>query len=173
MAEPATKITDHRLPATMTPTRACVRPSPETQCLFIEALKPRSWEPNTEVLKPRSWEPNAVTRACRHGRIVSDRHGYSLVSYKVTKSVCGCVRRCSGSVFYGRTGHRDNWPPATSDHDSNTCVRACVQVLKPSVCLSESWNPGPEIQVLRTKCRNRTGWTHIFPNFFFLKNPKI
>ncbi len=32
-----------------------------------------------EVLKPRSREPNAITRACGHGRIVSDRHGYPLV----------------------------------------------------------------------------------------------
>jgi hypothetical protein len=45
----------------------------------IEVLKPRSWEPNIEVLKPRSWEPNATTRACRHERIVSYRHGYPLV----------------------------------------------------------------------------------------------
>jgi len=42
-------------------------PESQTQCPFIE------------VLKPRSWEPNAATRACRHGRIVSDRHGYPLV----------------------------------------------------------------------------------------------
>jgi hypothetical protein len=45
----------------------CVGRGPETQCPFIE------------VLKPRSWEPNAAMRACRHGRIVSDRHGYPLV----------------------------------------------------------------------------------------------
>jgi hypothetical protein len=51
----------------------------ETQCPFIEVLKPRSCEQNVEVLKPKSWEPNVATRACRHGRIVSDRHGYPLV----------------------------------------------------------------------------------------------
>jgi hypothetical protein len=52
---------------------------PETQCPVIEVLKPRSWEPNAEVLKPKCWEPTAATRACRHGRIVSDCHGYPLV----------------------------------------------------------------------------------------------
>jgi hypothetical protein len=93
------------------PESACVCWGLETQCPFIEVLKPRSWEPNVatrasrpsrswnpgpesacvcwgpktqcpfiEILKPRSWEPNAATRACRHGRIVFDRHGYSLVS---------------------------------------------------------------------------------------------
>ncbi len=30
----------------------------ETQCPFIEVLKPKSWEPNIEVLKLRSWELN-------------------------------------------------------------------------------------------------------------------
>ncbi len=35
MAKPATEIIDHRLPATMTLTRACVRPGPETQCLSV------------------------------------------------------------------------------------------------------------------------------------------
>jgi hypothetical protein len=55
---------------------------PETQvlrvCASVKVLKPRSWKPNIEVLKPRYWEPNAATRACRHGRIVSDRHEYPL-----------------------------------------------------------------------------------------------
>jgi hypothetical protein len=63
----------------------------ETQCPFIEVLKLRSWEPNIEVLKLRSWEPNievlklrswkpnATTRAYRHGRIVSNHHGYPQV----------------------------------------------------------------------------------------------
>ncbi len=43
-----------------------------------------------EVLKPRSWEPNVATRACRHGRIVSDRHGYPLVFY--INYASGCLK---------------------------------------------------------------------------------
>jgi hypothetical protein len=41
----------------------------------------RKMEPSleTQVLRARSWEPTAATRACRHERIVSDRHGYPLV----------------------------------------------------------------------------------------------
>ncbi len=38
--------------------RACVCRGAETQCPFLEVLKPKSWKPNIEVLKPRSWEPN-------------------------------------------------------------------------------------------------------------------
>jgi hypothetical protein len=64
---------------------------PKTQVLWVKPSVrfSRSWNPGlesetqcpfVEVLKPRSWEPNAATRACRHGRIVSDRHGYPLVS---------------------------------------------------------------------------------------------
>ncbi len=123
------------------------------------------------------------------------------------------VRRRFGSIFYGKTGHRDNWPQATSDRDVRECVcpwpldaeksdgvacvclfvttgcrekwrkkdktqdralvddrrmesfrrpisvRASVEVLKPSVRLSRSWNPvsvyrGPETQVLRANCNN-------------------
>jgi hypothetical protein len=72
MAEPATEITDHRLSATMTLTRARVRPSPETQCLSV-------W-----VMKPRSWEPNAATLCIFYGR-----------TGQCTTSVCDRAR-CSG-----------------------------------------------------------------------------
>ncbi len=86
----------------------CVYRGPETQVLRAKyrgletqvlRVKPsvrlsRSWNsgsesqtqcPFIEVLKPRSWEPNAATRACRHGRIVSDHHGYPLVLYNESK----------------------------------------------------------------------------------------
>jgi len=52
---------------------ACVCRGAETQCPFIEVLKPRSWEPNIEVLKPRSWEPNAATLAFIALRYVKTR----------------------------------------------------------------------------------------------------
>jgi hypothetical protein len=71
---------------------------PETQVLRVKpsARLSRSWNPGPEsetqcpfieVLKPRSWEPNVATRACRHGRIVSDRHGYPLV-FKNEMKIC-------------------------------------------------------------------------------------
>ncbi len=54
----------------------------ETQCPFIE------------VLKPRSWEPNAATRACRQGRIVSDHHGYPLVPIVSSAKVVVLDHKC-------------------------------------------------------------------------------
>jgi hypothetical protein len=47
-------------------------PGPQSQI-------PRSWN-------PISWEPNAATQACRHMRIVSNRHGYPLVKVKDTET---------------------------------------------------------------------------------------
>jgi hypothetical protein len=66
---------------------------PETQVLRVKpsAHLSRFWNPGLEsetqcpfieVLKPRSWEPNAAMRAWRQGRIVSDRHEYPLVTTK-------------------------------------------------------------------------------------------
>ncbi len=71
------------------------------------------------------------------------------------KSVClclrACVRRCSGSIFYGRTGHRDNRPAATSDHDSNHDSNTLAWLI---VCRSVSRTcPGPETQALRANYR--------------------
>jgi len=64
---------------------------PETQVLRVKPSVRlwRSWNPGPQSQIPRSWnpmswEPKAATRACRHGRIVSDRHGYPLV---VDKSI--------------------------------------------------------------------------------------
>jgi hypothetical protein len=68
----------------------------ETQVLRVKpsVRLSRSWNPGSQSQIPRSWnpmswEPNAATRACTHGRIVSDRHGYPLVKFK--NQVCGCV----------------------------------------------------------------------------------
>jgi hypothetical protein len=67
--------------------------------------------------------------------------------YKVTCYVHSSVRRRSGSIFYGRTGHKDNWPPTTSDLGPKSQMqqhcknrrrepRPSVWVLKP-----RSWEP--------------------------------
>jgi hypothetical protein len=64
---------------------------PETQVLRVKPSVRlwRSWNPGPQSRIPRSWnpmswEPKAATRACRHGRIVSDRHRLPLVKIKNT-----------------------------------------------------------------------------------------
>ncbi len=88
---------------------------------------------------PKLYDFGAIGLPC-HSTICqgNEERGINLI-YKVTCCVRAFVRRHYGSIFYGRTGHRDNWPPATSDHDSNRTA-ACLR-------LSKSWNPSPENQM--------------------------
>ncbi len=74
---------------------------PETQVLRVKSSVrlSRSWNsgPQSQIPRswnPMSWEPNAATRACRHGRIVSDRHGYPLELIK-----CRLLQTCSVFVM--------------------------------------------------------------------------
>jgi hypothetical protein len=62
----------------------------ETQCPFIEILKPKSWEPNIEVLKPnvrllRSWNPGPESQISRSWNPMSVYRG---LETQVLKAKC-------------------------------------------------------------------------------------
>jgi hypothetical protein len=81
---------------------------PETQVLRVKpsVRLSRSFNPGPQSQIPRSWnpmswKPNAATRACRHGRIVSDRHGYPLVDINSLET--HCIRNFQLDIIINKT----------------------------------------------------------------------